>query len=206
MNVRYGGTRVGEGTVLGEFVVLGAAGKPEAHHMRAGTMEQVQGATLGAGCVVRSHSVIYSGVVLGDRVQTGHYVLIREGTTVGDETLIGTRSLIEDRCRIGRKVSIQSMVYIPTFTVIEDNVFVGPNAVFTNDKKMGRGEWKLEGATVRRGARVGANSTILPGVTIGENAVIGAGAVVTKDVPANAVVAGVPARRMAEVPDKERLT
>ncbi|HVL86690.1 MAG TPA: acyltransferase [Candidatus Thermoplasmatota archaeon] len=202
--IRYGGTVVGEGTILGEGVVLGAAGKPEIEHLRSGSMDKVRGARIGRHCILRSHTVVYSGATLADRVQTGHYVLVREDTTIGESTLVGTRSIVEDRCAIGARVSLQSMVYVPTFSVIEDDAFVGPNAVLTNDKQMGRGAFKLEGVTIRRAARVGANATLLPGVVIGENAVVGAGAVVTRDVPANAVVAGVPARRIGEVPPEER--
>jgi acetyltransferase-like isoleucine patch superfamily enzyme len=113
--------------------------------------------------------------------------------------------IIEEHCKIGNNVSIQSGVYIPTKSVIEDNVFLGPRATLTNDKLMGRGEWKIEGITIKRGTRVGANSTILPGVVIGENVMIGAGAVVTKDVESNVIVAGVPARKIGDVAESDRI-
>ena len=100
---------------------------------------------------------------------------------------------------------IQSNVYIPTNSVIDEQVFLGPNVVLTNDRRMNRGECKLEGATIKKGARIGANATILPGIIIGYDTVVGAGSVVTRDVPDNEIVVGVPANSIGKVPDHEKI-
>jgi acetyltransferase-like isoleucine patch superfamily enzyme len=134
---------------------------------------------------------------LGDNVQTGHHYLVREKTVIGSGTLIGSNVIIENECKIGNEVSIQSGVYIPTYCVIENNVFLGPNAVLTNDKYIGYKDPRnrgLEGVIIEEKASIGANSTILPGIRVGHHAVVGSGAVVTKDVEPNTVVAGVPAK------------
>jgi len=90
-------------------------------------------------------------------------------------------------------VSLQTGVYVPPQTTIGDNVFVGPNAVLTNDPHPVRTEKDLEGPTVRDHASIGANATVLPGITVGEGAFVAAGAVVTRDVPARTLAVGVPA-------------
>jgi UDP-2-acetamido-3-amino-2,3-dideoxy-glucuronate N-acetyltransferase len=102
---------------------------------------------------------------------------------------------IEGGVTIGYNCKIKPFVFIPTGVTIEDDVFVGPNVTFTNDKyPKARGEWKKLQTRVKKGASVGANSVILPSVTIGEYALVGAGSVVTKDVPSHATVTGNPAR------------
>jgi UDP-2-acetamido-3-amino-2,3-dideoxy-glucuronate N-acetyltransferase len=114
---------------------------------------------------------------------------------IGKNCKIDAYVYIEENVEIGSNCKIRPFVFIPTGVIIEDNVFIGPNVTFTNDKyPRVRGEWSLLPIRVKRGASIGANSTILAGVTIGENALVGAGSIVTKDVPSNAVVAGNPAR------------
>ncbi len=148
---------------------------------------------IGKNACIRSGTIIYSDVVIGDGFKTGHNVLIRENTTIGDNTLAGTNVVIDGRCTIGSNVSLQTNAYVTAYTTIEDNVFMGPCSVTTNDKYMQTGA-QLAGATLKKGARIGANAVILPGVTIGENAVVGSGAVVTRNVEAGRTVAGNPAR------------
>lgn len=201
----YGDSRIGKDTYLGDHVIVGHPGKNEKDLLVGGRSAESRGATVGAGCVLRAHGILYAGARLGDRVQTGHDWLVREDTTVGDGTLIGSGTIVDDRCTIGARVSIQSAVYIPTFTTIGDDAFLGPRVCLTNDKYMARGEVVLEGVTIGDGARLGANCTVLPGVTIGADAVVGAGAVVTRDVPPAKIVAGVPARVVSEVPRAHRL-
>lgn len=150
---------------------------------------------IGEKALIRSGSIIYSDVKIGDNFRTGHRILVRENSEIGDDVLIGTNSVVDGNCRIGNHVSIQTDAYITAYTTIEDNVFIGPRVVTTNDKYMFYGA-KLIGPTIKKGARIGANSTLLPGVVIGEGAIIGSGAVVTKDVPAGVTVAGNPARIM----------
>lgn len=177
---------IGKGANIQEGVSIGIYPAPGKVH-------------IGDGPTIRSGSVIYSDVIIGKGLKTGHNVLIREKTVIGDNVLVGTDTIIDGDVRIGNNVSLQSGVYVPPKTVIEDNVFIGPRVVFTNDKEMsnpqsGGSRKPLVGATVRKGARIGANSVILPGIEIGQGAVIGAGSVVTKDVPAGAVAFGNPAR------------
>lgn len=145
--------------------------------------------------IIRTGTIIYCDVVIGDDFRTGHNVLIREKTKIGRNVLVGSSSILEGRCSIGSNVSIQSMAYIPINTVIEDFVFLGPMVVLTNDRYPIRGQNRsLKGPRLRRGCSIGANATILPGVEIGEGAVVAAGAVVTRDVPPWCLAIGVPAR------------
>ncbi|MCE5214151.1 MAG: acetyltransferase [Methanobacterium sp.] len=149
---------------------------------------------IGENAYLRSNTVIYNDVEIGDKFKTGHGVVIREKTQIGDNVLIGTNSVIEGNCTFGSNISIQSNVYIPIRTIIEDHVFIGPCACLTNDKYPIRIDFDLKGPILRRGASIGANSTFLSGVEIGEGAMVAAGAIVTHDVPSYYLAIGAPAR------------
>jgi acetyltransferase-like isoleucine patch superfamily enzyme len=149
---------------------------------------------LGKNPLIRSNSIIYNDVEIGDNFKTGHGVTIREKTDIGDNVLIGTNTIIEGHCSIGNDVSIQSNVYIPTNTIIEDYVFIGPCACFTNDKYPIRVDFDLKGPIIKKGASIGANSTFLSNIEIGKGAMVAAGAIVTMDVPEYFLAIGAPAR------------
>ena len=156
---------------------------------------------LGDNCIVRSFTTIYAGTRIGEGLQTGHGALIREGNTIGNGCSVGTNAVLEFDNSIGNFVRIHSGAFLEMVTV-EDHVFIGPNVVFTDDPHpMGCPRFKecVGGATVKRFARIGANSTILPGIVIGENSLVGAGSVVVKDVEEGTVVAGAPAKVICRV-------
>ena len=127
------------------------------------------------------------------------------GCEVGDDTRIGTFVEIQKGSKIGCRCKVSSHTFICEGVTIEDEVFIGHNVVFTNDlfprattngQLQGDADWKCIPTLVKRGASIGSGAVLLCGITIGENSVIGAGSVVTKNVPANAIVAGNPARLM----------
>lgn len=160
---------------------------------------------VGAGAVVRPFSTIYAGSRFGARLQVGQGASVREDNVVGDDVSIGTNAVLELGNRIGDRVRIHSGCFLELVT-IEDDVFVGPNVVFTDDPhpmNCPRYQDCKGGAVVRRLARIGANCTILPGVEIGEDSLVGAGSVVVYDVPPGAVVAGNPTRVVKQVRDLE---
>ncbi len=194
----YGKSRIGKNAIIGERVIIG---HPTSDILRRAAscgvnVEDVdfKGAVIGNNAVIRSNSTIYTDVVAGDNLHTGHNILIREDTRIGDNVLIGTNTIIDGRTTIGNNVSIQGTVYIPLNVVIEDSVFIGPCAVLTNDKYPIRKKSDLKGPILRSGASIGANSTLLPGVEIGEGAMVAAGSLVTKDVPPWKLAIGFPAR------------
>lgn len=156
---------------------------------------------IGEGCIIRTGTSVYAGSKLGLHVRVGHNALIRENVSVGDYSVVGSGVIIDGHSKIGKKVSIQSGVYIPLKTMIEDHVFLGPNCLLTNDKYLMRTPYDLKGPIIKRGSSIGAGAIILPEIEIGEEAVVGAGAVVTKNVPAKAIVVGIPAQIKSYIPD-----
>ena len=173
---------------LGPFVIVG--------HPAVGDVPGRKETRIGPGAVLRSHTVVYAGNVIGRGFQTGHGVLVREDNEIGDDVSIGSGSVVEHHVRIGHGVRLHTQVFVPEFSILEDGCWLGPRVVLTNARypKSPRAKHELRGPHVERGAKLGANVTVLPGVRIGRDALIGAGAVVTKDVPAGAVVVGNPAR------------
>jgi acetyltransferase-like isoleucine patch superfamily enzyme len=133
---------------------------------------------------------------------------VRERVTIADDVVVGRGSLVENDTTIGRGTRIQAEAYVTAYSTLEEDVFIAPCVVTTNDNFMGRTERRKElmkGPTIRRGARVGGGAILLPGIEIGEEAFVGAGAVVTKDVPPGKVVVGNPARVLRDVPTDELL-
>lgn len=148
---------------------------------------------IGDNARIRSGATIYADVQIGDGLITGHDILVREDTVLGDDVIIGTKTVIDGTTIVGSDVSLQTGVYVPTHTDIGSNVFIGPNAVLTNDPYPVREDREMVGPTIEDGASIGANATILPGVTVGADAFVAAGAVVTEDVPPDTLARGVPA-------------
>ena len=150
--------------------------------------------SVGDDATIRSGTVIYDDVVIGDSFSTGHNVLVRSDTTIGDDVLLGTSTVVDGACTIGSNVSCQTNVYVPRETTIRDDVFLGPGVVLTNDDYPVRTETDLAGPTLEADVSVGANATVLPGVTVGDGAFVAAGSVVTEDVPPETLAVGAPAR------------
>jgi len=133
---------------------------------------------------------------IGKDTRIWQYAVVFDGAVIGENCNICAHTLIENGVTLGNNVTVKSGVYLWEGTQVADDVFIGPNATFTNDA-MPRSKVypdKFSGITINKGASVGANATILPGITIGAGAMVGAGAVVVADVPERAVVVGNPAR------------
>ncbi|WP_345786335.1 DapH/DapD/GlmU-related protein [Halobellus salinisoli] len=156
---------------------------------------------IGAGARIRSGTVIYPDVRIGENFTTGHDAVVREDTWIGDDVLVGTKTVIDGTTTIGDRTSLQTGVYVPSETSIGSDVFVGPRAVLTNDPYPARTDVELVGPALKDGVSVGANATLLPGVTIGERAFVAAGAVVTEDVPPETLAVGAPARHRPLPPE-----
>jgi len=185
--VLYGTNTIGCGTRIFEPVTLGFPSRE-----RMG-QEEFAGTSIGKNAVLRSGTIIYCDVIIGDDFSTGHNVLIREHTTIGNNAAIGSSGVIEGTCTLGSNIRIQSMVFIPTHTTIGSGVFIGPNAVLTNDRYPPTGKPELKGPVIEDNVTIGANATILPGIRLGRGCAVAAGAIVTKNVPPGVLAIGSPA-------------
>ncbi len=156
---------------------------------------------------VDNHQII-KDVKLGKNVKIFGFVNLY-GCEIGDNTKIGTFVEVQKNAKIGKNCKISTHTFICEGVTIEDNVFIGHNVTFINDKypkatnpdgsMQTEADWQVVPTLVKKGASIGSSATILCGVTIGENAIIGAGSVVTKDVPDNTIVAGIPARIIRKI-------
>ena len=210
--VQIGGNVViHEGTVIGGEARLqdGAViGKPLALGQRSAASRQTPApAEVGAGATVCAGAVVVEGAVVGDGAVIGDQAHVRERAVIGEQSVLGRGSAVDNDVRVGARVRIQTGCYLTAFSVVEDDVFVAPGVTLTNDDTMGRHGpgHELRGATLRRACRVGGGAVLVPGVEVGEEAYVAAGAVVVADVPPRAVVMGVPARVVREVPEHDLL-
>ena len=189
----YPNVTIEDNVSIGAYCVIG---EPTSEYY-SGSDHRFQATRIGKGSVIRSHTVIYEGVEVGDAFQTGHHVTIREKSVIGHNCSVGTLSDLQGFLRVGNYVRLHSNVHIGQLTVIDDFVWIYPFVVTTNDPYPPMGN--LEGVRVCQYAQIAAGSIILPGKMIGENSLVGAGSVVTKDVPAETLVVGVPAKAVCDV-------
>ena len=159
--------------------------------------------SLGTGARLRSGTVLYAGSRIGARLQTGHHVVIREDCEIGDDVAVWSNTVIDYGCRIGDDVKIHCNCYVAQYTDIGDGAFLAPGVTCANDLYPGQAESAsvMCGPVIGAGAQLGVNVTVLPYVRLGEGCIVGAGSVVTRDVPAGAVVYGNPAVAHGEVRD-----
>ncbi len=181
--------------------------KPEREMVRSPGMSSLnnveRGVTSNGSLQTNGHLCIAPDVKVGKNVKFSKFINLY-GCEVGDETKIGAFVEIQKNAKVGRRCKISSHTFICEGVTIEDEVFVGHNVTFVNDAlpraTSARGalqteaDWKVEVTIVKRGVSIGSGATILSNIVIGENALIGAGTVVTRDVPANAIVVGNPGK------------
>jgi acetyltransferase-like isoleucine patch superfamily enzyme len=199
--------KVFDDVVLGEGVVIEEGALVGKRPRRGKGVDALEPLVVGDGVLICAGAIVFAGARIGAGAIVGDQAYVRERAVIGERTLIGRGSCVDNDVVVGARCSVQTNVYLTAFSVVEDDVFVGPCAMTTNDDTMGRHgpEYALRGATLRRACRIGGGAVLVPGVEVGEEAFVAAGSVVTRDVAPRDVVMGVPARRVREVPDEDLL-
>ena len=182
---------LGQDVVVEDFCIIGLPFQG---------MKKVQ-TIIGSGSIIRAGTYIYAGNQIGKNFQTGNKANIRELNQIGDNVSIGTHSVIEHHISIGNNVRIHSQVFVPEYSTLENDCWIGPNAVLTNARfpKHVSVKDELKGPLIGNNAKIGANATILPGIKIGKNSLIGAGCVVTKHVNSETIVVGNPSKTLRKI-------
>jgi acetyltransferase-like isoleucine patch superfamily enzyme len=201
--VIHAGTVLGPGCTLQDHAVVG---KPLALGPRStASREAPPPATISAGATVAAGAIVNAGAQIGERAVVGDQAHVRERSRIGAGAVVGRGSQVDNDVEVGAGCRIQTACYVTAYSVLEDDVFLGPGVFTYNDNTMARHapDYQIVGPTIRRAARIGGAVRILPGIEIGEEAFVATGAVVTRDVPPRALVMGVPARKVGEVGDEE---
>jgi acetyltransferase-like isoleucine patch superfamily enzyme len=203
--VVHDGVVIGDGVVIQDGAILGK--RPKLAPTSGAAPVGEEPLVIGAGAAICAQAIVFASARIGEGSIVGDQAFVRERSRIGAGTVVGRGSAIDNDVVIGDRVRIQTSVYITGFSVVEDDVFVGPCAMTTNDDTMNRHDedYALRGATLRRACRIGGGAVLTPGVEVGVEAFVAAGAVVTSDVPERGLVMGVPGRVVRQVRDEELL-
>jgi len=192
-SIIYPNVEIGDNTVIGPYSTLG---EPTVffynEHSASVEKHDFKKTIIGPNSVIRSHSIIYEDVEIGEGFQSGHRITIRERTSIGIKCSVGTQTDIQDNVNLGNYVRVHSNVFMGQYTVIEDYAWIYPYVALTNDPHPP--VYNPRGVTIKEYAVIAASSVILPGIVIGKNALVGAHSVVTKNVDDEMLVVGNPAK------------
>lgn len=165
-------------------------------------------ANISDGCLIGAGVIIYCGCTIGQNTLVADLSTVRENVTIGSKTIIGRGVAVENFCKVGSNCKLETNVYLTAYSEVEDNCFIAPGVVTSNDNFAARSKERFnhfKGVTIKKGGRVGAQATILPGKVIHEDGFVAAGSVVTKDVESAKIVAGNPAKVLRDVPEDQLL-
>jgi acetyltransferase-like isoleucine patch superfamily enzyme len=185
--------KIGPGAIIDDSVILNYA---------PGRKIPFRDLVIGRNARIRSNNVIYGSTTIGDDLETGHNVVIREENSIGDNFSIWNSSTIDYGCVIGDRVKIHCNSFISQYTTIESDVFLSAGVMVANDLHPLCAKC-MEGPTIRRGARIGIGSILMPKIEIGERSLVAAGSLVTRDVPPRAMVRGYPAKVICKTDELE---
>ncbi len=201
----YDGTVIGNNVRIDDNTVIGKLPMS----VSASTLKRendLASCNIGDNCVIGTAAILYKGCSIGSNCLIADISTIRENVSVGSNTIIGRGVAVENNCSIGANCKLETNVYITAYSQLEDNVFIAPGVVTSNDNYAARlkgKDYTLKGVTVKRGGRIGAQATILPEKTIHEDAFAAAGSVVTKDISAKKINCGNPAKYLRDVPEEQ---
>jgi UDP-3-O-[3-hydroxymyristoyl] glucosamine N-acyltransferase len=189
-NTIYKNAKIGNNSEIEDYCVVG-------HKLRDGTQPAL---VIGSNALIRSNSVIYSGNKIGNNVQMGHGILIRENCVIGNNVSIGSHSVIENNVSIEDDVRIHSNCFIPQYTVIKKGAWIGPGVNMVNDPHPPLAK-DMIGPIIGENAKIGAGVIILDHLAIGENSLIGAGTIVTKNVEKNTILRNIMEYKTSNIRD-----
>lgn len=205
--VIHSGTVIGRNVQIGDNSVVGKRAL-RSRHSAITKADPVAPCVVGDDCLIGALVVLFRGCRLGEAVMVADQASVREQVTVGAGTIIGRGVAVENKVTIGERCKIETGAYVTALSTIGDYCFIAPEVTFTNDQFVARTKERFlyhRGVTMERGARIGANATILPGVTLGEDCLVAAASVVTRDVAPQVIVLGSPARFLRRVPAAQLL-
>ncbi|MCT6923379.1 acyltransferase [Metasolibacillus sp.] len=205
--VIYEGTIIGNNVIIQDNAVVGKQ-PTRAKASILPEVEKLPPTEIGSGVTISTSAIIYANAKIADDVFVADLATIRERVTIGEKTIIGRGVAVENDCAVGSFCKLETNCYITAYSELEDYVFIAPCVVTTNDNYMARDKErfdKFKGVTVKKGGRIGANSTILPGKIINEEGAVAAGSLVSKDVERENLVMGSPAKKYKPVDESQLL-
>ena len=192
-SIIYPNVEIGDNTIIGPYSTIGEPiGSFYADHSAMIEKHDFKKTIIGKNSIIRSYSIIYEDVEIGEGFQSGHRVTIREKTSIGIRCSVGTQTDIQDNVKLKNYIRVHSNVFMGQYTIIEDYVWIYPYVALTND--LHPPVYNPKGVTINKYAVIAASSVILPGIVIGKNALVGAHSVVTKNVDDEMLVVGNPAK------------
>lgn len=205
--VIHKGTRIGNNVRIDDNSVIGKQPMRSVNSIFKDEKE-FPPAVVSEGCLIGAGVIVYCGCEIGGKTLVADLATIRENVTIGSKTIIGRGVAVENFCKVGSNCKLETNVYLTAYSEVEDNVFIAPGVVTSNDNFAARSKERynhFKGVTVKRGGRIGAQATILPGKVINEDGFVAAGSVVTRDVEKEIIVAGNPAKGLRKVPEEQLL-